>query len=60
MRCKAEDGTYRSMQTLSPLLRSGSAYRVEMHLAWQLDTSLLNTSVIMSSCRTVRDRTDKV
>ena len=27
--------TQRSMQTLSPLLRSPSAYRVLMHFAWQ-------------------------
>lgn len=37
------------MQTLSPLFRSASRYRVEMHLAWHELTSLLNVSVIMSS-----------
>lgn len=40
---------YLSMQMLSPLLRSGSAYRVEMHLAWHDETSRLKTSVTISS-----------
>lgn len=40
---------YRSMQMLSPLLRSGSAYLVEMHLAWHDETRRLKTSVTISS-----------
>lgn len=37
------------MQMLSPLFKSGSAYLVEMHLAWQEETRRLKTSVTISS-----------
>lgn len=46
---EARKGTDRSTQTPSPLLSSGSAYRLEMHLAWQLDTIRLNRSDTASS-----------
>lgn len=49
LHCRPPAHTHRSMHTLSPLLRSGSAYRVETHFAWHDETSLLNVSVTMSS-----------